>query len=359
MAEVETTRTGEIRYRRVRGFRSTLTLSHSALFTAPDHLLLCDYRSGFTERYKRFYFHDIEAVIIRKTQNWMASMAGWGIAGFGFFLIATATHWNRFLQVMEAICALFFLRNLIRGPSCRTHIQTAVQTDALPMLKRVRKTQRVLRSLFPLIEQSQSQRANAPGPAKVAIVPESPEAAAAVSQSAVPVRGLEEGAKRPHELSWLHVVTFVLVLFAGLNAIWEVNYSSSWSFIVLVTLFCVSTVCGVLALILQGKHRVHRGAAVMIWLLVLSFIIGGAGLEYAFSMVSFVRRPWSPRRRGQPPATFDFLSPFQMRAMPDFAAVLWVYGAWSILLGLVGLIFALMPPPAKSLPPPLPGEQRP
>src|SRR5205823_8393660 len=156
MADVEP-KQNQIRYRRVRGVRRTLTLSRAALFSADDHLLLCDYRSGFTERYKRFYFRDIEAIIIRKTNGWLFWIMAWILIGLIFLMIGTSASWNKWVTLaIEGTCGLFVLRNLIRGPSCRVHIQTAVQTDALPMFKRVRKTRRVLaRTLLPLIEQAQ------------------------------------------------------------------------------------------------------------------------------------------------------------------------------------------------------------
>jgi hypothetical protein len=356
MAEVETTRTDEIRYRRVRGLRSTLTLSHSALFTAPDHLLLCDYRSGFTERYKRFYFRDIEAVIIRKTQNWMASMAGWGFAGFGFLLIATATHWSRFLQVMEAICALFFLRNLIRGPSCRTHIQTAVQTDALPMLKRVRKTQRVLRSLFPLVAQAQEQ----PQPVASHQAQATPTSPAATTASVQFAAALTIPDTEPrHELRRFPIVSFALVLLSGLTAIWEAIYPSDVSLIVLTVLFSASTVCAFITLIRQARRRVHRGAAAVAWVIAIGNIIGVVAVNAAYTMFySIVQARIHAATHARGPLLVPALTPFRLRHMPGFQSVLWIYGLAAVLLALLGLVFALMPPPAKAQPPPLPGKAR-
>ena len=356
MAEVETRHTEEIRYRRVRGLRATLTLSHSALFTAPDHLLLCDYRSGFTERYKRFYFRDIEAVIIRKTQNWMVSMAMWAIAAFVFFLIATATHWNRFLQVMEAICALFFLRNLIRGPSCRTHVQTAVQTDALPMLKRVRQTQRVLRSVFALIAQAQEQRQPVASDQAHAR-PNSPAATTASVQFAA-APNVPDPEPR-HELSRFHIASFALVLLSGLTAIWEAIYPSNVSLIGLTVLFSASSVCAIIALIRQARRRVHRGAAAVAWVIAIGNIIGVVAVNMAYTMFdAIVQARIHAATHARGPLFIAPLTPFRLRHMPGFQNVLWTYGVVAVLLALVGLVFALMPPPAKAQPPPLPGEAR-
>ena len=162
----------ETKYRRVPGLR--WSGGRSVLRLADDHLLLCDYRTGFVERYKRFYFRDIQAIIIRKTMYQIAIIAIWGLFAFGFLSIGIATQWNLFLYIAEAICGLLILGQLMLGPTCRTDIRTAVQTDRIPALKRVRKTERIMRNLFPLIEGAQGKRGTLPADA------------APVSQSAAP-----------------------------------------------------------------------------------------------------------------------------------------------------------------------------
>ena len=39
-----------------------------------------------------------------------------------------------------------------RGPSCRCHIRTAVQTEVMPSLNRIRRADKVLTSIKPLID---------------------------------------------------------------------------------------------------------------------------------------------------------------------------------------------------------------
>jgi hypothetical protein len=74
-----------------------------------------------------------------------------------------------------------------------------------------------------------------------------------------------------------------------------------------------------------------------------------------YSMVYYVSRIGPGH--GPPPATFSFITPFQLRPMAGFDRVLWSYGIWSVLLGLAGLIFVFMPPPPKAQPPPLPAKR--
>src|SRR5215472_27690 len=55
--------------RRARTTYGLVSTSRASLWMGKDHLLCMDY-SGFTETYKRFYFRDIQAVIVRKTIEW-------------------------------------------------------------------------------------------------------------------------------------------------------------------------------------------------------------------------------------------------------------------------------------------------
>lgn len=344
----------QVRYQRVRGLWQTGTLSRASLFSGGDHLLMCDYRTGFTERYRRFYFSDIQAIIIRKTGHWLVGVAIWGFFAICLLVIALSTHWNLFLKIMEGICLCFVLRHLVRGPSCKTHVQTAVQTDVLPMLKRVRQTNRVLSRIFPLIEQAQGTM-----PAvSLAATPGTIASASETSSipTAIPLVAHQQVAiAAPYPLSWLHILLFAVALLTGLNAIWEVNYPSSVSYGSLLSLFTVSVIGGIVGIVRQARHRVHFGTALVTWLLVMTFVIGMGGVEYVFTMIdAFTRARANPR---SPPATFDLVSPFELRHMTGFDPVLWTFGVWAILLGLLGLIFVFLRPPLRiDQPPPLPGK---
>ena len=339
-------------YRRLRGLRWTPG-SRSVLRLAHDHLLLCDYRTGFVERYKRFYFRDIEAFIIRRTQHWLVAMLIWGAIAFVIFLLAVIWRWNITVTlVLEGICALFVIRHLIRGPSCRTHIQTAVQTDLLPMLKRVRKTDRILQSLFPLIEEAQGKMDQQTLAEAITTTP--PPAPGPESSVSAAVATPSEGTVVPARLSFVHLGTFALVVLNAIVAFWELKFSSTVSYVLLIVLFFLSTLVAIFALVRQAKRPVHRAAAALIWFLVIAYVIGGVGVQTAFTMLDTFARA----RRGyevDPPSAWG-VTPLQIREMAGFEGVLWVYAISSLLLGLVGLLFIFLPAPAKGQPPPLPQD---
>ena len=129
------------------------------LWQGPDHLLFVA-SSVLGERYKRFYFADIQAIVIRKTAAWI----GWGIvflvlaALFGLAALGISDTAGR--AVMGAIAGIFIIFLAIHaalGPTCRCVLRTAVQTEELPSLKRVRNADKVLALIRPLIESAQRQ----------------------------------------------------------------------------------------------------------------------------------------------------------------------------------------------------------
>jgi len=83
----------EKEYRKLpgRGFRKRSLLEVSrmlcTLWLGKDHLLLVDSLGGYSEDYKRFYYRDIQALIIRKTTG--GRTANLVLAGFAaLFLLA-------------------------------------------------------------------------------------------------------------------------------------------------------------------------------------------------------------------------------------------------------------------------------
>lgn len=135
------------------------------LWLGPDHLLSVD-RIWTTEEYRRFYFRDIQAITVFKTKG--SAIANTLLAitlaliGLGFWLVATNASsedervgWFISLSVIGTLFLVLFIMSLVRGTSCRCHIQTAVQTEQLPSLGRINNARKVIARLIPLIEQSQ------------------------------------------------------------------------------------------------------------------------------------------------------------------------------------------------------------
>jgi len=152
----------EITYKRLthprnRAFFSAAVTTRSSLWLGPDHLLAVD-TSGYTENYKRFAFRDIQAVTMRRTIRSNVWTGIFSALAALFLLIGLATGGRAALVIWGIVSGIFLLLlaiNLIKGPSCACQLQTAVQTEDLPSLNRVRRANRVMNVLRPLITQAQ------------------------------------------------------------------------------------------------------------------------------------------------------------------------------------------------------------
>ena len=139
-------------------------MNRSSFWLGPDHLLVVEV-ANYAERYRRFYFRDVQAILIQKTKTRWWWNLGLGIA-FGLALVFSA--WMK-ANAMEADAAAAFvwlgialflgvvlLINSLRGPTCTVLVRTAVQTQRLANLRRQRRAEELVRQLEPLIVAAQS-----------------------------------------------------------------------------------------------------------------------------------------------------------------------------------------------------------
>jgi hypothetical protein len=128
------------------------------LYQAPDHFLQIS-STGFSENYKRFYFRDIQAVILerKRWQIW------WFIAlGCLMTLFAASASVSSGVGAILLWCAaagfvLALLVNVFLGPCCACYIRTAVQTERIRSLTRVRRARAFVQRVAGLVEQHQRE----------------------------------------------------------------------------------------------------------------------------------------------------------------------------------------------------------
>lgn len=136
-------------------------LARHRLWEGPDHLLMVtSWPTG--EGYKRFFFRDIQAIIIRKTMRRM-------IVNIVLFLLALITAGPMLAfgdgdsgvmvggGVVAGFWLIFILVNSLLGPTCETRIQTAIQTESITSLVRLRTALKVLGRVQPHIVQAQAE----------------------------------------------------------------------------------------------------------------------------------------------------------------------------------------------------------
>ncbi len=146
-------------YQKLPGRGLELT-TYVRLYLGPDHLLQVA-SSGYQERYKRFHFADIQAIVLQRSGtfpvlNWV----------FGSFIALCLGLWlleamERFasepavqvaLGLLTACAAGALAFNLLLGPTCVCYLRTAVQMERLAAIKRRRTAERILDRLRPMIE---------------------------------------------------------------------------------------------------------------------------------------------------------------------------------------------------------------
>ncbi|MBF0530346.1 MAG: hypothetical protein HQK55_13955 [Deltaproteobacteria bacterium] len=163
-----------LQYRRVPGIRR-ISFGYETLHLGPDHLLSVRGR-GWAEGYKRFYYRDIQAIITRKTSIGMAQNIACGLLAALFMIPGIFGDDVEFWVwlIPAGIFLLLLFINWWRGPTCICHIQTAVQTDKLPSLHRLKtaaKAIEVIRSYIvttqgPLTQEQLDSLVREAGPRK-------------------------------------------------------------------------------------------------------------------------------------------------------------------------------------------------
>jgi hypothetical protein len=132
--------------------------TRSRVWLGKDHLLSTDIQ-WYTEEYKRFYFRDIQAILICKTNK--GKIINFVLAPFTVLPIVAAVVTGGGFSVFWWFVAAFFgsmmLINTVFGATCLCHVRTAVQTEELPSLRRMRRANKVLDRLRPLIAEAQGE----------------------------------------------------------------------------------------------------------------------------------------------------------------------------------------------------------
>jgi hypothetical protein len=143
------------RYRKLPG-HLRLLFGGASFWVAGDHFLLVR-SSRFAERYKRFYFGDIQGIAVAEARRFHVSTRAIGAAIVWLLVVALTSRWP---VVRDAIawCGLLFplgwLLVSLLG-SCRCRIYTAVSNDELPSVYRRWTARRFLAAVEPIIAAQQ------------------------------------------------------------------------------------------------------------------------------------------------------------------------------------------------------------
>jgi hypothetical protein len=188
-------------YRRLPG-RSGLFI-RNALWMQPDHVLRVR-RYPFSEEYRRYYFTDIQSIVLTELPS-TGAYYGYAIAAALVLIagaLASALHYV--LAVLCVLMALPVFLISLRRRNCAFFLKTLVSTEELPSLRRINAAHRSVAMLKAEIQRVQGELSPETLDTQRASI--GPSAAAAVKPDI------------PHYDGLVHWILFGLVLVRGVIA---------------------------------------------------------------------------------------------------------------------------------------------
>ena len=275
----------EKEYRKLPGTKKGFIIGRYTLWQGVDHLLHVYSRVG-VEDYKRFYFNDIQAIITRKT---IAGKIQNGVLGFLILLftlpvILNDGGWPAFWAAFAGVLLILLLINLYRGPTCETKLLTAVQTEKLHSLHRLRTAFKVMDRLRSHIESVQGRL----GREDLAKIP-----ARRVNHNPAKGSSLQAGKTETtarHEKGRSHLVLFGLLVLDGVLA----TAGFLFTHVIVTIMSSVAGICMgifvIIALVKQHNSDISNALRAVTWTCLgfvgITFMAG-----YAISMVFAFKNP--------------------------------------------------------------------
>ncbi len=141
-----------------KGGTALIVRTRARLYMGADHLL-CLYNTGYTEDYKRFYYKDIQAIVACGTSKGktLNIVLGVLIALHALISFLAGNPWNIIFPSIAVFFSLFLVINILLGPTSKSYLLTAVTTEELPSLCRLKNALKVIDLLRPVIETAQGR----------------------------------------------------------------------------------------------------------------------------------------------------------------------------------------------------------
>jgi hypothetical protein len=309
-------------YRKLPGRRRGVIFSAS-LWLGADHLLSVK-SARFQEQYKRFYFRDIQAIVITRVPRFVVSTP---VLGTGALLLIAALIMR--LRLPAAAGWLWLLLAALAAgwiyisasQSCVCRLYTAVSREDLPSLCRMWTARKALAELEQRISEVQgvftenwaeAVDLRVLGPADLA------------NQQAA-------GRRRPaaaRSRTWISDI-FLASLFAdAVVAFVEMRSPASWLADLSLAL-TVAQIASAIGIFVQQYHGILRNAMQRLAIAALLFI---GGITYAQMIADAVDVALAGRRR-----------PVVMRARPRSGIVRPIYSGGAALLAIAGFVLSFKP----------------
>jgi len=339
-----------------RALFSLTTATSERLYLGVDHLLYLR-NEQFSESYKRFYFRDIQALVMtestrRNTINIVLLVLAIGGSVLSWMIgAATDVMVAAYLQAgFIVLFGILFAVNAGLGPTCTCYVKTAVHTHALASLMRVRTARKVFDLVNPLITAAQ-------GAAALGQVPTS-GLAQTTTVAAPPVIGVPPLAKPPkpvrHEGGRFHALLFLSLLVD--SAVTVVDYFVNDLMLTLTSVLLTFAMLALLvtALIRQLNSDIGKTLRGIVWS-ALGYLALMMVLGYLHLVVSSIEHPEIQSDQ------WEWIKFVSTQSPQDSLLLMTIYVIsilGSFLLGILGLAalfqhWRYRPPAAAGVPPPM------
>jgi hypothetical protein len=315
-------------YIKLPGSKKGFLIGQYTLWRGSDHLLHIYSRVG-VEEYKRFYFNDIQAVVTRKTAVGKFQNIGMGCLVLILMVPAVTLDgaWTLFYSIAAAVMLFLLLVSFFKGPTCETNLMTAVQTEKLHSLHRLKNTLKVMDSLRDHIQRTQGILARE-ALNKIPVQPTANQD----SHRKVQQHGSKRAAHRD-EKGRAHMGLFMLLLLDGVLA-------SLGFFFTHVVLTIISTIASlgmgiliIVALVKQHDSRMSGSLKALTWAS-LGFICINFVAGYVISIFFAIQNPGMVYNQWEVFKSMSLLSPWENPLKLSFD-IFTICGA--LLLGIPGL----------------------
>ena len=311
-------------YRRLPGKKRSF-IGVYTLWSGSDHLLAIDSK-GFSEDYKRFYYKDIQAFITRKTNLGKIQnvLLGFFCALFLFSAIKTGGGGAIFFGIMFGLCLLLLLINWLLGPTSICHLQTAVQSERLPSLSRLKTAQKSINRIRPFIDKAQG----------VLTSEMTREADPRVPTSISTINKHTNEIHR-HEPGTLHTFLYSLLLSDSLFTTMDLFYNHITYTILTTILSMAIAVIVIIALVKQNDSDIPGALKFTTWsaliYIIICFILG-----YILMIAAVINNPEIANNQWQMFRHFSQLTPLEN---PWVLSIYLFTIFCSAILGIIGLTF--------------------
>lgn len=316
-------------YRRLPG-RSGLLIRHS-LWMKPDHLLRVR-ANPFSQQYHRYYFADIQALVLTELPGaaafyWYAAAMSLGLTGA---LLLNSHH--RVWGALAGICAVLTFYLGWRVPNCSCYLKTLVSTDKLPSMRHLRAARKAVAMVRLEIEKVQgalSREALDAHPASGVIGATLPNASLPIS----------------HYGGQFHWMLFGSMLFhAAMSAVTLIMgfYSTPVSIIAGAS-SAAALLFAVLAAFKQHRSDMARGVR---WVVYNTLVLYALDTIASFAVSIYVSLQLAATNKKAPDAQ-------AILNHPAFKSFRVFDVTWFLVLGCIGLILMSLHRRSTATPPPL------